>query len=466
VSDIAIHADLLTLDQTRWDVLSPTFNMSIRKETATAIAKALLAGELEAAAMTDRAGELFAKRWRWLAPMARRVEAAFRGKPRPRTIALANFLLDDAGFSRAYARDQTRIANPLAVIPTMRPIASAEVWSVPSIGAVGDLADWLGLSASELDWFADVKQFESKRSRGKLRNYHYRPVAKRFGQIRLIEASKPRLKAIQKKILGEILNKVPSHSAAHGFRVGRSIRTFAAPHVDKEVVAKIDLCDFFPSIAIARVRAIFRSLGYPDQVADLLTGLCSNTTPPDAWDNDDLATLGEMLRNAQRLYEKPHLPQGAPTSPALANLCAYRLDCRLSALAESAGATYTRYADDLAFSGDAEFAKGVKRFLTHVCATVAEEGFRVHHRKTRVMRRGVRQRVAGLVVNQRLNVARDDFDRLKAILTNCVRLGASSQNRDGQADYRAHLQGRVAYVESINSLKGAKLRRLFRQIEW
>lgn len=431
-----------------------------------AIATAMLAGELNSAAMADHTAPLFAKRYRWIVPLARRVEAAYRGKPRPRVAALADFLLNDAGFARAYARGQAAIVAPLIATPIMHPIATAAAWSVPSLCSIGELSEWLGLDLGELYWFADLKQFESKRSRGKLRNYRYRPVAKRFGQVRLIEAPKSRLKAIQKQILLEILNKVPPHSAAHGFRARRSIRTFAAPHVDREVVAKIDLCDFFPSITTARVQAIFRSLGYPDAVASTLTGLCSNTTPPDAWDDEELIGFDEWRRHSQRLYEKPHLPQGAPTSPALANLCAYRLDCRLSALAESAGAIYTRYADDLAFSGDAEFAKGVKRFLTHVCATVAEEGFRVHHRKTRVMRRGVRQRVAGLVVNQRLNVARDDVDRLKAILTNCVRLGASSQNRNGQADFRAHLQGRVAYVESINSLKGAKLRRLFQKIEW
>lgn len=431
-----------------------------------AIATAMLAGELDAAAMADHAAPLFAKRYRWIVPLARRVEAAYKNKPRPRVAALADFLLNDAGFARAYAHGHAVIVAPLIATPIMHAIAAAEAWNAPSLCSIGKLAEWLGLDSAELDWFADLKQFESKRSRGKLRNYRYRPVAKRFGQVRLIEAPKPRLKAIQKQILSEILNKVPPHSAAHGFRSGRSIRTFAAPHVDREVVAKIDLCDFFTSITIARVHAVFRSLGYPDPVANVLTGLCSNTTPPDVWSDEALTGSNDWRRHSQRLYERPHLPQGAPTSPALANLCAHRLDCRLSALAESAGAVYTRYADDLAFSGESDFAKGADRFLTHVCATVADEGFRVHHRKTRVMRRGVRQRVAGLVINRRVNVARDDFDRLKAILTNCVRLGPESQNRDGHADFRAHLQGRVAYIESINPQKGEKLRRLFNEIEW
>jgi len=433
--------------------------------SAHATATAILAGELDATSMSSRAASLFAKRFRWIVPLARRVEAAYYGKPRPRVAALADFLINDAGFLRAYARGQTRIVKPLIAAPIMHPIAAAQAWNVPSLCSIGELAEWLRIDPNELDWRADLKQFESKRSKGKLRNYHYRLLAKRFGHVRLIEAPKPRLKAIQQQILHEILDKVPPHPTAHGFRAGKSIRSFAAPHVDQEVVAKIDLCDFFPSIAIARVQAIFRSLGYPDSVAQTLTGLCSNTAPPDVWDDAALVGCDDWRRHSQRLYEKPHLPQGAPTSPALANLCAYRLDCRLSALAESAGASYTRYADDLAFSGDADFARSLKRFLIQVCATVIEEGFRVHHRKTRVMRRGVRQCVAGLVVNRRLNVAREDFDRLKAILSNCIRFGPESQNRDGHADFHAHLQGRVAFFESINPSKAAKLRRLLDNIE-
>jgi RNA-directed DNA polymerase len=165
-------------------------------------------------------------------------------------------------------------------------------------------------------------------------------------------------------------------------------------------------------------------------------------------------------------HTRPHLPQGAPTSPALANVCAFRADCRLTGLARSAGAEYTRYADDLAFSGGEEFARGIERFSTHVAAVLFEEGFTVNHRKTRIMRQGVRQRLAGLVVNQRMNVMRSDFDRLKATLNNCVRLGAESQNRAAHAHFRAHLIGRIGWVESINPAKGQRLRALFDQIAW
>jgi hypothetical protein len=194
-------------------------------------------------------------------------------------------------------------------------------------------------------------------------------------------------------------------------------------------------------------------MGYPESVADLLGGICTTTAPSDIW-------------KARDLYTQPHLPQGAPTSPALANLCSYRVDCRLTGLAKSVGAQYTRYADDLAFSGGEPFERAVERFSIHVAAILIEAGFFVHHRKTRIMRQSVRQHLAGLVANERANIRRSDYDRLKATLTNCIRQGPESQNRDAHPHYRLHLQGKVAFVESINPAKGQRLRTLFEEIPW
>jgi RNA-directed DNA polymerase len=154
------------------------------------------------------------------------------------------------------------------------------------------------------------------------------------------------------------------------------------------------------------------------------------------------------------------------TSPALANLAAHRLDVRLAGLGRAAQASYTRYADDLVFSGDEPFAQSIGRFPAHAAAIALEEGFAVQHRKTRVMRQGVRQRAAGVVINQKINIARDDYDQLKAILFNCARHGPGEQNRAGVADFRAHLAGRIAYVARVNPDRGARLIRVFERIVW
>jgi hypothetical protein len=181
---------------------------------------------------------------------------------------------------------------------------------------------------------------------------------------------------------------------------GRSIKTFVEPHIGRRVILRMDLRDFFPTFSGVRIQSFFRMLGYPESVADLLGGICTNATPRAAWKELPLDIDRNCLPAAQRLYARPHLPQGAPTSPALANLCTYRVDCRLEALAKSVGAQYTRYADDLAFSSDDQgFERTIERFPIHVAALLMEEGFSVHHRKTRVMRQGVRQHLAGVVVN-------------------------------------------------------------------
>ena len=252
-------------------------------------------------------------------------------------------------------------------------------------------------------------------------------LAKATGSIRLIETPKPRLKDLQRRILSGILDRIPSHPAVHGFVKGRSIQSFAAPHVGQRVVLRMDLENFFPTFPGARVQSFFRTIGYPEPVADLLGGIATNSVPRSAW-RDVIKQPGfaldpQELWHVRAMYARPHLPQGAPTSPSLANLCSYRLDCRLSGLARSAGAAYTRYADDLAFSGGESFDRSVERFATLVAVILMEEGFTVQHRKTRIMRQSVRQHLAGLVTNQRLNVRRSDFDLLKAILTNCVRHG-------------------------------------------
>ena len=433
-----------------------------------AVAKAFLAGVFEPQGMAARAASALGHPWRWLPPLARRVESYFRGSTRPRLNDLVQILLLDSGFETARQRHDARlhVATWITEPPMMQPASAASGWDVPQLETITELAAWLEITPSELEWFADLKHYLRRpRIAGQLRHYRYRILKKSSGNLRLIEAPKPRLKAIQRKILAGILNAIPPHDATHGFRKGRSIRSFTAPHSNRKVVVKMDLQDFFPSIHRARVQALFRTAGYPEAVAGLLGGLCTTVSPREIW-----RTAREcdrhQLPDSRSLYATPHLPQGAPTSPAIANLCAFRVDCRLLALAKSAGATYTRYADDLAFSGGHDFARSASRFSLHAASILIEEGFEVHHRKTRIMRQGVRQQLAGLVVNHQPNIRRADYDTLKAILTNCVRNSPTAENRDAHPDFRAHLDGRVAFVESIHPIHGAKLRAIFNRIDW
>jgi len=430
----------------------------------------MLAGEPAIEAMTSRVRRTLGRNWRWVRALAERYVRRFGSDIRPRQRDVVKFLKLDDGLRDAEAthKGKLRIAEWLTEPIRMQPAEAAKAWRIPKIESVGELAAWLGVTASELEWFADLKRLNARVGNGcgPVSHYHYRILAKKTGNIRLIEAPKPRLKELQRVILAELLEMIPSHSAAHGFLKGHSIKTFAAPHVGKRVVLRMDLRDFFASISGPRVQAFFRTAGYPDAVADLLGGICTNAAPRRIWKQAGKELDPLSMAEARALYAWRHLPQGAPTSPAMANLCAWRVDCRLSGLAEAAGAVYTRYADDLAFSGGEDLDRCVERLSLRAAAILLEEGFTVHHRKTRVMRKSVRQYLAGLVTNERINVVRADFDRLKAILTNCARHGAESQNREGHPAFRMHLDGRVGFVEMVNPAKGARLRRKFEKIQW
>ena len=206
------------------------------------------------------------------------------------------------------------------------------------------------------------------------------------------------------------------------------------------MLLRLDFQDFFPAFPAARVHALFRTFGYPEAAADRgiaakrsFLGLLGQATS-----GSGPGTLDRVLD----LVFAPASAAGGTNVPALANLMTYRLDCRLSGLARSAGAVYTRYADDVAFSGDGEFERSVGRFKSHAAAIALEEGFAVNHHKTRVVRRGVRHQLAGVVVNEKVNLARRELELLEAILTNCMRRGPESQNRAGVVDLSRASGGR------------------------
>ena len=245
--------------------------------------------------------------------------------------------------------------------------------------------------------------------------------------------------------------------------------SYAAPHAGRPVVLRLDLEAFFASVTVSRVYGIWRSAGYPEPVAHCLAGLMTSVLPLSAWhavpQPADERLLDAHWRLGRRLAV-PHLPQGAPTSPAIANLAAFPLDVRLTALAGSWGGRYTRYADDLAFSGGRGWGTGTSRLLDAVEEIVRDEGFRLNPRKTGVMPRAGRQTLGGLVVNEQPRVARAEVDVLRATLHNCRRHGPSSQNRQEHPAFREHLRGRIAWVAQHDPVRGARLQAEHDAVDW
>ncbi|HZI10741.1 MAG TPA: reverse transcriptase family protein, partial [Myxococcus sp.] len=246
----------------------------------------------------------------------------------------------------------------------------------------------------------------------------------------------------------------PVHGAAHGFVAGRSILTNALAHQGADVVVKVDVKDFFPSVTWRRVKGLLRKGGLPEGTATLLS-LMATEAPREA-----VQFRGKLLYVAKGPRA---LPQGAPTSPGITNALCLRLDKRLSALAKRLGFVYTRYADDLTFSWTRAKQPKARRsqrppvavLLSRVEKVVEGEGFRLHPDKTRVARKGTRQRVTGLVVNKAADglpaarVPRDVVRRLRAAIHNREK---GKPAREGES--LDQLKGMAAFIHMTDPVKG------------
>jgi RNA-directed DNA polymerase len=475
--DLAGHATHVCCAMTR---AAPSFRFSRGLSPMTIEAKTLFLADVLRHGLWTRVdlvrsirGTLkLSAKGHWVENLARELVLVFApNAPRPRIEALRQYLIANVhwlGYVREHRRCKlsTLFKTTKVRTPIMLPAAgAAETWNVAPLETPGRLADWLGLTCRELDWFADCSARLQHEAAGPRRHYEYRWVPKRRGGHRLLEIPKYHLKNIQRQLLENILDEIPPHATAHAYRRGRSIASYLAPHSGQEMVIHFDLRDFFTSIRWPEIDAIFRTAGYPESVARLLTGLCLTLTPLEVFRAPGIAI--DPYRSAQATALRlAHLPQGAPTSPALANLAAYRLDCRLAGLASKMGFQYTRYADDLVFSGTWPHGRRMAAFQTLVRTILQHEGFSMHDRKTRVMTSATSQSVSGVTLNERLNLPREEYDQLKAQLFNCVRFGPASQNRDGHAHFRDHLHGRIAYWTLINPHRGGKLRAIFDRIDW
>ena len=260
---------------------------------------------------------------------------------------------------------------------------------------------------------------------------------KRKGEFRTIDAPVPELKYIQ-RCLNVILQALHTpHAAAMGFVLGRSVADNAKRHLGQNFVYNLDLKDFFPSISSGRVfkRLQAKPFCLNAELASLVTDLCCYT-------------------NASGRHV---LPQGAPTSPTLTNIVCERLDRKLQQLAKAYGLKYTRYADDITFSGmsnlfaeEGKFCKALRHIIEQ------EEHFVVNDAKTRLCHRGMRQEVTGLTVNEKANVSRQYVKNIRTMLHKWEMFGYEGV----QENNRNILAGKLLYLKMVKGETDSTYRKL------
>ena len=247
-------------------------------------------------------------------------------------------------------------------------------------------------------------------------------IPKRSGGERQIDEPLPSLKEIQRWILDNILYKCEFSRFAKAFIHGKSIKENARFHRKQEMVLTLDIKNFFGSIRAGKINTIFKSLGYCKSVSMILTQLCTH---------------------------KKRLPQGAPTSPALSNLAARRIDHRISEYALKIGIRYTRYADDLTFSGSFHCGKLI-RFVKMV---LNDDKLELNENKTRLMKRHKRQEVTGVVVNKKMQAPKEIRHKLRSDIYYIEKHGLESHithENINRANYVNHLKGVANFILFLN----------------
>lgn len=257
----------------------------------------------------------------------------------------------------------------------------------------------------------DLKRFVYRSDRF----YTHFTCEKKSGGTRDIVAPSPELKRLQRAIAHKFLKKQELNDACTGYRKGMSIVSNAEPHVGQKFVLNIDLKNFFPTVSFKRVLGLFQSMGHERDAAVLL---------------------------ARVTTYKGELPQGAPSSPDIANLVCRNLDNRLSKLCAKQNWHYTRYCDDITISGSTNPAAQLRT----ITSIIESEGFSVNDDKTRLRRSHQRQTVTGLVVNERVSVPRERKRILRAI---CHQMLLNPESFRGTAD---KLIGRLNFTNMVEGL--------------
>ena len=292
-------------------------------------------------------------------------------------------------------------------------------------------------------------------------------------RFRTICVPAPGLMRVQRWIAQNILNVVSPHGASFAFQPKKDLLGAAQRHAGCRWLLKMDVVNFFELVTERQVNNVFRSLGYGPLISFELARLCTRL-PLGEHPVRLLGTVGKIgLLPYARTFQG-HLPQGAPTSPMLANLAMRELDSALETLGERLGWTYTRYADDLAFSTIREFSRGRALALAaHVGRELTVHGLTPNQQKTAVTPPGARKILLGVLVDrERPHLSKEFRNNIETHLYALThsKIGASAhRSRRGFASIigmRKHIAGLIAFAHQVDKSYAARLYDTFNRVDW
>jgi len=307
---------------------------------------------------------------------------------------------------------------------------------LPELMTLSDIASAMNLTTEDLVWLA------YERSTSDTDHYSRFEIPKRSGGTRLISSPKPKMRIAQSWINLNILNKLTPSQFCYAFRPKTSIVDNAKQHMNKRVIVKLDVKDFFPSITFSRIRGYFEFLGYNPGVATVLALLCTDAPRVRITMNARSQIVAIGARS---------LPQGACTSPGLANLIASRLDARLAGLIQTLEGqwSYTRYADDLTFS-TTNGEPPIGQLIAAVSRIAKDENFEIKSEKTRIMRSPRRQSVTGLIVGDEVRIPKATIKKMRSLFHNIETKGKDVVSEELGKDAMNVAHGYWAYLYMVS----------------
>lgn len=324
---------------------------------------------------------------------------------------------------------------------------------LPVIFSLMHLSILVGIELSELERIIDRRHYF----------YSHYLIKKKRGGFRRIVAPHANIKYLQKWIKENILDKVILSDYATGFVKNKSILHNAKIHENKDAILNIDLSNFFETISERRVYGIFKSLGYASNLSVDLAKVCTARVNKDIFNS--LSEIEQEHFKDLHNLNKSVLVQGAPTSPAISNIICRKMDYRLSKLADSLGANYSRYADDITFSGNISQLPN----LGIIKKIVEEEDFCINWNKVGRYKKGQKQAVTGLLIDNNVRIPKSFKKNIYRHLYFCKKFGASSHFQKISPDkgYRKEwILGKILYVNSIEPEEAKKMYKLVQEIEW